>query len=444
VLSLLCLVGCNHHTYQSQHDLLISKVEQLLRETVPESVNVGIVVTDLSNVNQPLYQKEPNKLFLPASTLKLFTAYAALTNLGPTFTYKTALTSDIEPLENTLNGDLVITFGGDPTLKFTDVEQLISEASNKIKLITGDVIIDDYYFDQEYLGQGWTQEDKAECYRAPISAVIINENCFNLKQSTPIFAKLNFVQGSGGCDLKITAQPDNVYYLADCFLKEAATKPIAYQEPRLYAKSIILYLLNKYDIKLQGVVKFEERGASRYHFSLHESPMLKELITLQLKNSSNLIAETLLKTLSREKYHQPGSFAQGVSIIKAKLAEAKFDTSRLNIVDGSGLSRYNLISPAQLAALLNKIYFELSVSPELIYALPTAGIDGTLKARLVNYLGKVRAKTGSMGGVSTLAGYLQTKSNKMLSFVIMLNGITEPVQKYRDFQDKLCLLLAEW
>jgi D-alanyl-D-alanine carboxypeptidase/D-alanyl-D-alanine-endopeptidase (penicillin-binding protein 4) len=150
------------------------------------------------------------------------------------------------------------------------------------------------------------------------------------------------------------------------------------------------------------------------------------------------------KTLSREKYHQPGSFAQGVSIIKAKLAEAKFDTSRLNIVDGSGLSRYNLISPAQLAALLNKIYFELSVSPELIYALPTAGIDGTLKARLVNYLGKVRAKTGSMGGVSTLAGYLQTKSNKMLSFVIMLNGITEPVQKYRDFQDKLCLLLAEW
>src|SRR5262249_31002082 len=147
------------------------------------------------------------------------------------------------------------------------------------------------------------------------------------------------------------------------------------------------------------------------------------LINEMLKKSDNVIAGAIFKKLGQLYTHRPGSWENGSLAVSEILSKrAGVDTTGLRILDGSGLSPDNLAKPAQMMQVLNFAYHHDLTSDPFISALPIAGIDGTLKHRMGNIARKVRAKTGTISGVVSLAGYATSADKEPLAFVIIING----------------------
>ena len=165
-----------------------------------------------------------------------------------------------------------------------------------------------------------------------------------------------------------------------------------------------------------------------------------------LKKSDNLIADSLLKKLGEKYFSAQGSWKTGRNAVQAILAsKTNIDFAHVMMVDGSGLSRDNIVTPNAFVKLLNYAYTELSESDLLFASLPSSGRDGTLKHRLGGaVLGRIHAKTGSMHGISSLAGYIRTANNQTLAFSILIN---DPVQGknnqggYRLLENRICEFL---
>ena len=157
-----------------------------------------------------------------------------------------------------------------------------------------------------------------------------------------------------------------------------------------------------------------------------------------LKQSDNVYAECLCKTLGAYLHGSPGTWAKSSAVLNSFLSTVVGIKSDYTIVDGSGVSRYNLLSADQLVALLMWIPTQFNFSYEYIAALARAGQDGTLKQRMQDSKAQVRAKTGTMLGISSLAGYCRTATGELLAFACMLNGFVKPTQEYKSkFEDVL-------
>ena len=144
-------------------------------------------------------------------------------------------------------------------------------------------------------------------------------------------------------------------------------------------------------------------------------------------------------------YGKPGTWKKGGKAVKAILQKnTGIDFKDTVIVDGSGLSRYNLITPEKLVALLHYAYHNEKIRNDFYSSLPIAAIDGTLQNRMkqVKPSPKVHAKTGTMHGVSALSGYVETKSKQTLIFSIIYNGIPGKIRPYYNLEDKLCAEIA--
>ena len=173
--------------------------------------------------------------------------------------------------------------------------------------------------------------------------------------------------------------------------------------------------------------------------------ILQQIIHEMLKQSDNLTTNSVFKKLGERYYKTQGTWQNSISAVKAilaPLAGINFKQNRVN--DGSGLSRYDLISPHQLIQLLYYINHNHRIRPALRNALPIAGKDGTLEDRMINQKKSehIRAKTGSMTGVLSLAGYIETKNHGEVSFAMMMNNIIERHRKYMTLEDKICEFLA--
>jgi D-alanyl-D-alanine carboxypeptidase/D-alanyl-D-alanine-endopeptidase (penicillin-binding protein 4) len=143
----------------------------------------------------------------------------------------------------------------------------------------------------------------------------------------------------------------------------------------------------------------------------------------------------------------PGTWENGMRAIKTFINdEVGIDTSSLVLVDGSGLSRYNLLSPAQIVDLLVHVYNDFKIFPEFLSLLAIGGADGSLEKRMFTeelYL-KTRAKTGSLNGVSSLSGYTVTSDNDIVAFSIMMNGFVGNHTVYRELQDKIVSAITQY
>jgi D-alanyl-D-alanine carboxypeptidase/D-alanyl-D-alanine-endopeptidase (penicillin-binding protein 4) len=171
------------------------------------------------------------------------------------------------------------------------------------------------------------------------------------------------------------------------------------------------------------------------------------------KRSQNLYAEQVLRTLAAERPIDdddllPGSSEMGVQAAMAAFVAAGIDTTRLQLVDGSGLSRQNLVTPTMTAALLHYMWRhpDDATRDAFIDSLPVGGRDGTLQYRFRNgsARGKVRAKTGTLGNVSALAGYVPSATDRPLAFVLMCNNYTARGRAVRGAQDRVVGLLANY
>lgn len=453
----------------ASHHSLTNDLNTLLKDAAIKPYRVGIIVQSMKSGNT-LYQHNATQQFMPASTAKLLTAATALHVLGPDFRYQTLLQTNADAIKkHTLPGNLVLTLSGDPTLTSADIRALVMQLKQQgITRITGRVGLDTHAFNNIPYAPGWAWDDLAYAYAAPTVAANLDHNEFQLqinaakkagrltqlrtKNLLPSVARFtNHLRTTRNtpkhCPIAIYSDRHNHYTLMGCFHQDWHTqyRSLAITDPTLYTRIQLKHALQSAGIRYPGRVTLLKTAKQAELLASHRSEPLRHLVTTMLKESDNLIADSLLKTLGAHISRQPGSWTNGIEGVENTLGPlTHIDFNKALLVDGAGLSRYNSITPFQMARLLQYSYHDFNIEPELLSALPIAGHDGTLLYRMQDKpLNKnVRGKTGTLTGASSLAGFLTTKDHRVLSFVILINNFIGKARPYRQLEDAICQTLA--
>jgi len=418
------------------------KIAENILAKVNGKASVGIKLQSVKN-GEVMFAQNTHKLLVPASNAKIFTAVAALTYLGPDYVFNTQLLTSPKTVlannQNTLNGDLYVKFSGDPSLTSADLSQLFATLKQRgINRINGHVYIDDSVFSGSSLGPGWLWTDTRYCYSAPISGVIIDHNCPRFLYQP----KANKV--AYNCGHKFSKRGSKHVRRKSCLRVRHKASPYYVQRvlhnPHEYAKGLVDQLLAQQHISVTGEISRASANKNMQIVASHRSEPLSELLTKMLKESDNLFADAIFKKLGSVYFDESGNWENGSLAVKHILTEkAHLNMNNLRLVDGSGMSRYNLVTADEVTDLLNYAYHRLPYATDFIQALPVGGIDGTLARRMhkMDLRGRVRAKTGTMHSVTALSGYLETTHDDVLVFSIIFNGFYGSGRYYRAISDEL-------
>lgn len=455
------------HAQVTTNDQIDQKINALLT-AFPENLNIGILVQDV-DTGAIIYSKNADRYFIPASNQKLFTAFAALQYLNPNFTYQTRIFLDSTKLQNgVLYDNVYFQFTGDPTLTTAELNQLIQKLKDaNLQQISGDIIIDDTAFDDIAMSPGTTWDDQNYCFGAPLNSIILDHNCVGLtlaptepKQPVKIITSdkqpqyMFFINevitqetNAADCAIKVRRMNDTTYHVSGCMRAKEDPKTIwlAIANPRINIQQALLQLLKNNNINFIGTIRFKKITTPVKLFASEASPAMPVLINAMLKDSDNTIANAIFKTLGGFFSGSTGNWQNGSDAIRSILNQSiRLEIAKTTFIDGAGISRYNYLTPKQILTLLRNVYYS-NISTWFISSLPVSGTDGTLKNRMKEdgLRGKVRAKTGSETGVTSLAGYLHTKNKRTLAFAILINGFVDSPTKYKVLEDKICATLIE-
>jgi len=445
----------------SPYQGLKARFDALFPDTLFPPSNVGMKVVSLST-GETLYELNSDLIFNPASNQKLFTSAAALWELGEDFLFKTRISFD------TLNVDQIFVKGfGDPFLSTADIESIATVVSRSLPggktwTIVGDVS----YFDDLYLGSGWMWDDEPSCYNMFLTPLSVNGNCIDVhvrpgslggdsvEVSTEPRTRYVTIENNGRTveDTVINAlevsrkwrERLNAISVAGEMLKgdSLSSTELSVWQPEHYTLTLLAEKLQGQAATIGGIRL--DTVPSTATPILDYTHRLDSVVTYLNKESDNLSAENILKTLGAEKRSVPGSAAKGISVLHEFLNGNDIDTSRIVLVDGSGLSRYNLTSADVLIRLLLAMHKRPEHFDAFYTSLPIAGVDGTLSDRMKGSPaeGNLRAKTGTLNGVSSLSGYVHTADGEFLAFSVLMQKFPGSAQAYRQVQDRLGILLA--
>lgn len=429
------------------------------------SAEIGVYVKSM-NTPGSLYSYNVNQPLTPASTMKILTAETALIFLGSNYRFSTQLLTDAKSVKNgVLQGNLYVVFSGDPTLTYYDLADLLNSLrSQQITAIEGNVYIDNTAYDQSFYGPGWLTKDKKSAYGAPISASIINHNCLPVNVAakrkpgklnqvlTPNFypsdrMALLAKSRSNTCLVRMSENSNSSIRIDNCLSKGPFNWGMNYVVTDIpdYNRALFKSLLSQLSISVYGSVTF---GSAPQNLSLvgsHTSDPLPDLLKEMLKKSDNVIAGALFKKIGQLYSHQPGSWSNASNAVSQILAKrADVNIAGLRIVDGSGLSRDNQTTPAQLMQVLDYAYHQPATNQAFFSALPIAGVDGTLKHRMYNVARKVHAKTGTISGVTSLAGYAISADNEPIAFVVIVNCRLGMGWRYKSIEDQIATAITKY
>lgn len=432
-------------------------IETVLEDPALGHGTWGIVVRSLSG-GETIYALNPRKLLMPASTMKVVTLGAAADRLGWDYRYQTRVLTVGTIEAGVLNGDLLVVGSGDPslddwggaaTIVFDRWATLLKERG--IRTIGGRIIGDDNAFDDDGLGTGWAWDDLGASYATSVGALQYNENTARV------------IVGPGatvGEPASVSTQPDTAQLTLRNLVKtvppaspasvqihilpltstlelrgavQTDAQPFARNtsvpNPTLYFTNALRTALTRNGIDVVGpAVDIDDlpdppdREAA-WLVTEEVSAPLSQLATTMMKASQNLYAETLLKTIGAGA-QGVGSSEAGRAAVRAALESWNVSMDDILMVDGSGLSRYNLITPDALVGVLSHIFHDDELRDRFVNTLPSAGVDGTLAERMKNTTaaGNVRAKTGSFSNARAVAGYIRTANAEPLAFAILANN----------------------
>lgn len=399
-----------------------------------------------------LFDYNGQQLALPASTQKIVTALAALLQLGKDYRFITTLESNADISDGILRGNLTARFVGDPTLTRSQLRNMVETLKQSgIKQIDGDLIIDSSIFSSHDKAPGWVWNDMTQCFSAPPAAAIVDKNCFSVSLYSseqpgelafvrvPSFYPVNIFsevktlsKGSPEakyCELDVTSGELNRFTLTGCLTQRSEPLPLAFaiQNGASYVGTILKNELHIADIELKGhLLRQSNPEQPEKILALNESVPLHDLLKIMLKKSDNMIADTLFRTLGHRYFNVPGTWRTGSDAIRQILKQkAGIDLGSTVMVDGSGLSRHNLITPATMMEILQFIA-QHNDDLDFISMLPKSGYDGTLSYRPglheAGVNGQVFAKTGSLQGVYNLAGFITAASGQQIAFVQFISS----------------------
>jgi serine-type D-Ala-D-Ala carboxypeptidase/endopeptidase (penicillin-binding protein 4) len=455
------------------------KIAQYLKRPGVRSAQWGMQVMDPAS-GRVLVEVNPDKTFLPASVLKVVTTATALEKLGADFRFRTGVYTNgpVEP-DGTVSRDLILVGRGDPNLTDPYGELLEKPAFREfaeklqtagIKRIKGDVVGDDSYFDLRSSVKGWTTNDLKSLYGAPINALSINNNVLwvyanpgkpkklvsiEIEPRTSYFHVRNLaVTGSRRAKrtLRVRLIPGSRTIVVSGTLPstQSYSQYVLLERPAEMAATLLKEELERHGIAVQGEVftmhAEEVSREERANWNLlveHQSPPLIRALQIINKRSQNLHAEMLLRTLGAE-FKGRGTNEAGLEVVRDFLVEAGIDSEKISLSDGCGLSRDNLITPRFQTSLLQFLskrpYYDLFLD-----TLAISGTDGTLRNRLssTEVRGSIHAKTGTLNGVTTLSGYMTTKSGRNLVFSIFANHVNATTRVKRTI-DEICSLFVNF
>jgi serine-type D-Ala-D-Ala carboxypeptidase/endopeptidase (penicillin-binding protein 4) len=473
VFSLLILGGCSsslpRQTPSDPFGPLRRDINAVLSDSIFRHTLAGVKIVSL-NTGEVFYQKNDTLLMHPASNLKLLTSATALQILGEGFSFKTAVLVDSVQSGGVIPGDVYIKGFGDPDLKTSDLDSLAATLhSVGIRAINGDVVADDSYFDDLYWGKGWMWDDEPDPDEMFISALSVNKNCVSVNVApglmpgnpaivtidppTPFFSVLNNARtGVDSSDYSVTISrlfKERLNTITvDGTLPQgcgAHRSSLSVWQPALYTAELFRESLQRDSIAVLGYTRLGTTPLHAVELANHGWPIDSVLITMN-KFSDNLSAENLLKTIGARQRGLPGTARNGIYAENEFLSSFGIDTSACSIVDGSGVSHYNLLTVDDITRLLAGIAKRPDPFHVIYASLPVAGIDGTLESRMIGTAaqGTVRAKTGTISGVSAMSGYVTTSDGELLAFSMVMENFVTPTRYYQGAQDRICGLLARF
>ncbi len=458
-----------------------------LREQLDDSFNDpnfnhafwGVLVKSLKT-GEIIYKRNADKLFNPASNTKLFTSAAALSLLGSDFVYQTNLYANGIIKNNKLAGDLIIQGSGDPTISnrfFNGNVTSIFEAwadsliSKGITEISGNLYGDDASFDNFGSGRGWLLDNESAWFSAPSGALSFNDNTLmievkpteinfpaeikvipNTKYVT-VMQKVLTVDTNSEQSIKISRLSGSNLISVNGKIKKDSKPVIEYvsiADPTLFFLTVLREVFEQKGISVKGKIgsiSIAEKIILAENLSLlftHESVPLHMIVKELNKNSNNFYAEQILKTIGLEVYNY-GSSENGAKASKELFATMGINPDNMIMVDGSGLSRLNLVSPRQIVNLLTFLYSSDQFNP-FYNSLPIGGVDGTLANRMKRSAAEnnVRAKAGFNENVSSLSGYIKTIGGETLAFSIMINNFLASPNLVEYLEDNVCNRLVNF
>lgn len=406
-----------------------------------------------------LVRFQADKSLVPASIEKVLTTSTAIALLGDTFRFKTTILTNGEiSTEGILNGNIVIKGGGNPVLGSAkgsnqNIETVITEFAQKIKSagineIKGSLLADVSYFEYEPVPAFWTWYDMGNYYAPHINALNIGENQYELwfktgkreGDSTTFIKTVPKINGlkilnhttttiGGGDQTYIPGPPRAMekHIYGKLPTGENFKVKGAIPQPELFFLTLLKEEIIKQGIKLSvdgslltAKPTTDNRQLTTIH--THYSAPLAEICKYANHTSNNLVAECLARTLGAEQGVN-GSTSAGMEVIQAYVKAKMGNTTGLKMVDGSGLSKYNLATPSQFATYLFQISKEKWFT-KFLATLPKSGAGGTLEKFCdgTKAEGKVIAKSGSMERIKCYAGYLKDKNGNLNPFAIMVNN----------------------
>ena len=447
------------------------------------------------DTGQILYEKNSNRLFVPASNTKLFTTALALSRLGPDYRFQTRVIGGAKPdTDGVLAGDLSLVGGGDPALsgrefpykygpsKGDPLGALASLTGDVVKsgvrIVEGDVVGDDSTFVAIPYPPTWELDDITWDYGAPVNALPLHDNAFRLKirpgykagspavisTDPPMdYYRINSrvqTTNSGETAIKLEWPPGSreIELWGTIRLRETRDKLLAIRDPAHYAAWAFADLLRKQGVIIRGTVKTRHlpprevadlkaapppNAPTGVELARRSSPPLFEILKVANKVSQNLHAEVLLREVGRVR-RNVGSREAGLEEMIVFLREFGIREDEYQFEDGSGLSPQNLVTPSAIIRLLDYMYFSENREGWLDM-LPVGGADGTLNYRFrgAGVLGRVYAKTGTMTHVSALSGYAERTGGGLVAFSIIVNNYDAPESVIRRFIDGVVERLLE-
>ncbi|KRT65690.1 MAG: D-alanyl-D-alanine carboxypeptidase precursor [Candidatus Dadabacteria bacterium CSP1-2] len=450
----LVLLSSSQIVFSNSNSEYYHKILQSIPKEALSNGRLGVVVKSLTT-DELIFQYNPDKLFVPASNVKVLTSVTALSILKPDYRFKTVFYSGGDVTQGVIHGGLYIKGYGDPTLSTQHLETIAEEfKSLGVKEIKGGIIVDDSYFDNIRYGKGWKEKWKGDVFSPPISALSLNYNTFYIKVypskpgRIPIVAlepkgtNVNVINkaittNKGGRLTAVWLEGGKTIKLDGSISRRTPsyTLEITTRNPTLYAGSAFKRILDDAGIRVEGYVTVgvvpDWAGVLYTHFS----DPLYLIIAEFNKNSVNIIGENIIKTLGATIIGEPGTWEKGTEVVSNFLHEIGIKDS-FEIFDGSGLSLLNRVSPNAITDVLEYAYNNQVISLKFLNSLSIGGVDGTLKKRFrrSEVEGRVMAKTGHLSNVNALSGYLFTKSGDVLVFSILANGLGS---KATSFQNSL-------
>ena len=360
-----------------------SQLDSMMRDPLLDYTQMGLMVWDLTDDCQ-LFAMNQRQFLRPASTMKLVTAITALDYLGTNYQYTTSLYYKGDITDHTLQGDLYCVGGLDPSFSYGDLDAFAQSVKQQgIDTIRGSIIADKTMKDTLKWGEGWCWDDD----NPTLSPLLVDRK--------------------------------------DNFLMQ------------------FISALSRHDVVLEDITIREGQVDEEATLLSQHKTSIDQILLRMMKDSDNLYAESMYYQIAAHRNH-PGKALYAQRQEKALMERAGLNSSHYKLADGSGLSLYNYLSAECLLRLLRYAYQHQPVYKHLLPSLPIAGEDGTLKKRMTDTHaeGNVQAKTGTLTGIISLAGYCTASNGHRLCFAIINQG-TLSAKAARSFQDKICDILCE-